>query len=103
MRQKVSDLTLEQYHLGELSAAQERIVREELANDEVLRGRLAAIRKSDEEIRSSYPSERIVPRILERATFCSSAMPPGTREAHARRLPLDPPEADWAPRVKKQG
>jgi anti-sigma factor RsiW len=79
MRQKVSDLTLEQYHLGELSAAQERIVREALVNDEALRSRLAAIQKSDEEIRSSYPSERIVPRIRARVTFCSSAMPPGTQ------------------------
>jgi len=65
-RRTVSDLALEQYHLGELSAEEQRIVREELAHDEVLRGRLAAIQKSEEEIRSSYPAERIVPLIRER-------------------------------------
>src|SRR5271157_461441 len=65
-RQMISDLTLEQYHLGELSEKQQRAVREELAHDEVLQGRLAAIQKSDVEIRSSYPAERIVPLIRER-------------------------------------
>jgi hypothetical protein len=64
---RISDLMLEQYHLGELPAAEQRIVREELSRDEVLRGRLSAIEKSDEEIRASYPSERIVPLIRERA------------------------------------
>ena len=52
---------LEQYNLRELRPRQERFVREELERDEVLRGRLAAIQKSDEEIRSSYPAERVVP------------------------------------------
>jgi hypothetical protein len=66
VRHTVSDLTLEQYNLGELGSRLERIVREELARDEVLRGRLAAIRKSDEEIRGSYPAERVVPVIRER-------------------------------------
>jgi hypothetical protein len=65
-RQAVSDLTLEQYHLGELGAERERIVREELSRDEVLRGRLASIQASDREIRSSYAAERVVPLIRER-------------------------------------
>jgi hypothetical protein len=64
---RVSDLMLEQYNLRELSPGQEKLVQAELERDEVLRGRLAAIRKSDEEIRSSYPAERIVPLLRERA------------------------------------
>ena len=63
----ISDLMLEQYNLGELPAAQRRIVQEELDRDEILRGRLAAIRRSDEEIRAAYPAERIVPLVRERA------------------------------------
>jgi anti-sigma factor RsiW len=66
MPRTISDLILEQYHLGELAAAQRRIVQEELAHDEVLRGRLAAIAKSDEEIRALYPAERVVPLIKEK-------------------------------------
>ncbi len=62
----ISDLTLEQYHLGELSAEQRRHVQEAVARDEVLRNRLSEIEKSDEEIRSRYPAERIVPLIHAR-------------------------------------
>ena len=65
--QKISDLTLEQFHLGELGAAQERRVRRELERDEILRGRLAEIERSDGQIRVDYPAERIVPLIRERA------------------------------------
>jgi len=65
-RRAVSDLMLEQYNLRELNPGQERFVREELERDEVLRGRLAAIQRSDEEIRSSHPAERMVPVIRER-------------------------------------
>lgn len=65
-RRAISDLLLEQYNLRELSPAQERMVREALDRDEVLRGRLAAIRESDNEIRSAFPAERIVPQIRER-------------------------------------
>jgi hypothetical protein len=65
-RRTVSDLMLEQYHLGELRSGQERVVRQELERDEVLRGRLADLQRSDAEIRSSYPAERVVPLIRER-------------------------------------
>jgi hypothetical protein len=64
---RISDLMLEQYHLGELPSAQQRIIREELSHDEILRGRLSAIEKSDGEIHASYPAERIVPLIREKA------------------------------------
>ena len=66
-REKVSDLTLEQYHLGELSAWQERVVRRELQRNAGLRGRLAEIERSDDEIRSAYPAENMAALIRERA------------------------------------
>jgi hypothetical protein len=65
-RGSLSDLMLEQYNLRELSPREERFVQEELDRDEVLRGRLAAIQRSDDEIRSLYPAERVVPQIRER-------------------------------------
>ena len=67
VKQKISDLTLEQFHLGELGAAQERRVRRELERDEGLRGRLAEIVRSDGQIRVEYPAERMMPLIRERA------------------------------------
>jgi hypothetical protein len=82
VRHTISDLMLEQYNLGELRPAKERIVREELARDEVLRGRLAAIRTSDVEIRGSYPAEQVVPLIRERMLRQGDG-----REQRAWRLP----------------
>jgi hypothetical protein len=76
----ISDLMLEQYNLGELPAAQRRIVQEELDRDEILRSRLAAIRSSDEEIRAAYPAERVVPLVRERARGSAGGRRP-------RRLP----------------
>jgi hypothetical protein len=64
--QRISDLLLEQYSLGELGADQQRLVAEELERDEVLRARLAALKESDREILAAYPAERIVPAIRER-------------------------------------
>ena len=66
-KQPVSDLMLEQFSLGELDAAQEQAVRGALAEDEILRGRLSALRESDGRILSDYPPERVVPAIQERA------------------------------------
>lgn len=66
-KQKVSDLTLEQYHLGELSPRQVRVVRRELERDAILRGRLAEIERSDDDIRAAYPADKIVAQIRERA------------------------------------
>ncbi len=81
-RRAVSDLMLEQYNLRELSPAQERVVREELERDEALRGRLAAIQGSDEELRSTYPAERVVPLIRERLLREGAGS-----EQRTRRLP----------------
>jgi hypothetical protein len=65
-KQTISDLLLEQYALGELSAEREKMVRAELDRDEGLRARLAALRESDREIMAAYPAEKVVPAIRER-------------------------------------
>jgi hypothetical protein len=91
-RRKISDLTLEQYHLGELGAAQERRVRRELQRDEELRGRLAEIARSDEQIRERYPAERMVPLIHELALREESAAP----RVNAERRPWRIPTLAWA-------
>jgi hypothetical protein len=65
-KQTISDLMLEQYALGDLSAADQRMMRGELARDEGLRARLAAIAESDRDILAAYPPERVVPAIRER-------------------------------------
>ena len=85
--QKISDLTLEQFHLGELGAAQERRVRRELERDEALRGRLTGIARSDGQIRMDYPPERMVPLIRERALREGSASPHGAEERRPWRIP----------------
>jgi hypothetical protein len=65
-KQTISDLLLEQYALGVLAADAQKRVDAELARDETLRARLAALRESDREIRAAYPAERIVPAIREK-------------------------------------
>lgn len=65
-KQTISDVMLEQYSLGELSAGRQRMVRDELERGEGLRARLAAIVESDRNILAAYPPERIVPAIRER-------------------------------------
>ncbi len=62
----VSDLHLEQYVLGELPAAESQRVREALQADEKLRARLAEIERSNQEILSMYPPQRVAPGIRER-------------------------------------
>jgi len=96
-RQKVSDLTLEQYHLGELSPRQQRVVRRALEHNAVLRGRLAEIERSDDEIRSAYPAEKVVALIRERELRAGTPQAdaaPVPRRAGSRLLPF--PTLAWA-------
>jgi hypothetical protein len=65
-RSTVSDLMLEQYHLGELAPEAEGSVREQLADSAELRARLAGLQESDRELAHAYPAEVIVPQIRER-------------------------------------
>jgi hypothetical protein len=80
-KQTVSDLLLEQFVLGELTSDQDTMVRAELERDESVRQRLAAIARSNTEILSDYPPERIVPLIKERFLEQSG------RAARQRRMP----------------
>lgn len=54
-RNDISDLTLEQYALGELSPEKESRVRNALETDEALRSRLEALRESDRQILAAHP------------------------------------------------
>jgi len=98
-KQRVSDLTLEQYHLGELSARRQRVVRRELERDALLRSRLSEIEHSDDEIRAAYPAEKMVALIRERALREGSGEADGDslplRAGAARRL-LPFPTLAWA-------
>jgi hypothetical protein len=63
---RVSDLHLEQYVLGELSAQERDRVRDAIAADESVRARYEALERSNEEILSAYPPGEIVALIQER-------------------------------------
>jgi len=63
----VSNLALEQYHLGELSAEESASVRGELARSAELRARLAALEESDRQILEAHPVEAMTAQIRERA------------------------------------
>jgi hypothetical protein len=62
----ISDLHLEQYVLGELSAEEARAVRDALLTDESLQARIEEIKRSGGEILSSFPAVRMAPLIDER-------------------------------------
>ncbi len=74
----ISDLHLEQYVLGELSAGEARAMRGALEADEILRSRLEEIKRSNGEILASFPPVRMAPLIEERMR---------SRSASPRRFP----------------
>ncbi len=63
---EISDLTLEQYVLGELSPQNDARVRAALEEDAGLRARLQAIRDSDGRILADYPPARMAEAIRAR-------------------------------------
>jgi anti-sigma-K factor RskA len=85
--EKVSDLQLEQFALGELSPSETRRVQEELSRDSSLRDRLSALHESDQAILREYPPERIVPLIRERVR---------ARQPQRRAMPRWVSGAIWA-------
>ena len=87
-KQTISDLLLEQYALGELSADREKMVRDELDRDESLRARLAALRESNTDIMAAYPAEKIVPAIRERLLRGGGTPARAAAPAHPRVNPL---------------
>ena len=91
MTQKISEFTLEQYRLGELSPEDTAAVNEALASDEGLRMNMEQLDRSDAELRQRYPIEffkfQDIPALrsqrprfrLLRTTF--SRVPAGVRAA----------------------
>jgi hypothetical protein len=63
---RLPDIVLERFRLNELPADQARLLEARMANDEDLRRRLDALRRSDDEIRVSYPRDRFEDAIRAR-------------------------------------
>lgn len=64
---RISDLTLERYRLGELSAVETAALKARVATDAGLRGRLDTLAQSDAEIQEQYPPERMAEVVAARA------------------------------------
>lgn len=60
---KISNLKLERYLLGELPIKEQRRIQKIISEDGEVRARLEHIERSNEEIRTSYPAERVVHEI----------------------------------------
>jgi hypothetical protein len=89
MRQpeEISDLSLEQYALGELPPKEEARVRAELARDAGLRDRLDALRESNRQILSAYPVEDMA-AVIRGKLRAELSTPPGlSGERAIRRFP----------------
>ena len=80
----VPDLILEQYRLNELPPEEAARIARRLGDDSVLRERLAALERSDEEIGRAYPSDWLARQIHARA----SVLPSRARGGLMRRLAL---------------
>jgi hypothetical protein len=65
-RPRVPDITLERHRLGELSAAEAALLQRELEEDEELRARLAALERSDLELRTRHAPERLAEAVALR-------------------------------------
>ncbi len=85
MRQpeRIPDLSLEQYALGELSPKEEARVRAELARDAGLRDRLDALRESDRQILAAHPVATMAAEIRGKLRAEASA----PQERAIRRFP----------------
>ena len=63
----IPDWKLERYIQGSLPELDTMQIRFEESQDEVLRARIASLKKSDEEILSQYPSEKVIPELIKKA------------------------------------
>ena len=63
----IPDWKLERYIQGCLPESDMMQIRFEESQDEVLRARIASLKKSDEEILSQYPSEKMIPELIMKA------------------------------------
>ena len=78
---EISDLTLEQYALGELPVEKEARVRAALEKDAALQARLAALQDSDRQILADYPAARMAAAIRERQNAGQARRPGQDGEA----------------------
>jgi len=81
---RVPDLLLEQYRLGELSPDATARLERRLAEDADLRARLDALDRSDEAIRRQYPPEWLAGQIRLRAGAAAPASRPPARASWRR-------------------
>lgn len=65
----VPEWLLERYLLDELPRKERRQLEKELEQDPALRTELEKLRRSDQQILSAYPAERMIPEILKRAAL----------------------------------
>src|SRR5262245_46575140 len=72
---KLTDLALEQYRLNELPRAEAERVQRLLGTDASLRGRLAVLAQSDEEISREYPPAWLASQIRTRAAAQGTVAP----------------------------
>jgi hypothetical protein len=78
----IPEWLLERYLLDELPRKKRRQLEKELEQDPVLRAELEKLRRSDRQILSAYPAERVIPEILKRAALSK----PGPAAPHRWRL-----------------
>ncbi len=83
---KLSDLTCERYLLGELPPRQMQEVEELLRNDPAAAARIEALKKSNREIRSSYPADLMSEKIRQRALYSAERKTPAGRKTSPRNL-----------------
>jgi len=76
---RVPELVLERFRLGELPEAEAERLRERLRSDAALRGRLEALEASDREIRRLHPPGWLANAARSRIAARSGARPPGRR------------------------
>jgi hypothetical protein len=83
---RLSDLVLEQYALGELSASERSSVDARLASDSSLRRRLEELRRSDEDILSQSPPAEIAAAIRRRMLVGAASAGGASGGAKKRRF-----------------
>ena len=78
---RLPDVVLERFRLNELPADLPCLVEARIASDEHLQQRLNALRRSDDDIRVSYPGERFAETIRTRLGGRERARSPAPRRA----------------------
>lgn len=85
---RVPDLLLERYRLGEIDGHERENLDRLLAIDEGLRLRLEELERSDAEVRKRYPAEWLAERVRRRLRGAPAAGVPWRKLAWAARWPI---------------